>query len=199
MTDQKKQNSDHEPCENATMPDPQDKSRRTALRDLLVGAGVLTAYHAMPSKWSQPIIDQIILPAHAATSGSTLKDPCEVSVTKGTTGSSSVTVRVDGFVTPPTGNLPTAIVATPTGGSGGPVTVNTITAADGTFGALMTIPGGPGITMVTVVTTVTGASGSATCSVEVPKKSVSTTPSPTTTVPGPTTTAPLPTTTFVFI
>lgn len=176
MTDQKKQHEQEELHDQATMPDPQNKSRRTALRNLLVGAGALTAYKVLPSTWTQPIVDQIVLPAHAGTSGITLNDPCSVMVTSGTTGTASVTVRVDGFVTPATANLATTIVATPTGG-GGPVTVNTTTAADGTFGALITVTGGPGITLVSVVTTVTGASGSASCSAKVPAVE----PTPTTT------------------
>lgn len=179
MTDQKKQFTPpfHD---TETMPNPQNKGRRTALRKLLVGVGALTAYQVLPTKWTKPIIDQIVLPAHAGTSGVSLNDPCSVSLTKGTRSSSSVTVRVDGFVTPPTANLATAIVATPAG-AGSQVTVNTTTAADGTFGATITVPGGPGITAVGIVVMVTGADGSASCSVNVPKASPTTTASTSTT------------------
>jgi len=187
MTDQKKQipSGLHD---SEAMPDPQNKGRRTALRKLLVGAGALTTFQVLPTKWTKPIIDQIVLPAHAGTSGVSLNDPCSVALTKGTRSSSSVTVRVDGFVTPPTANLPTAVVATPTG-AGSPVTVNTTTAADGTLGVTITISGGPGITSVGVVTKVTGADGSATCSVNVPNPSPQPTPSPSTTPAATTTTS----------
>ncbi len=180
MTEQKKQHPSPKSHATKTVPDPQNQGRRTALRKLLVGAGALTAYQMLPTKWTRPVIDQIVLPAHAGTSGISLNDPCDLAVTKGTTGSSSVTVRVDGLVTPPTANLPVAIVADPVGGNGPPVTVNTTTAADGTYGATITVNGGPGITSVNVVTTVTGVDGSASCTATVPAPPT-TTPPPTTT------------------
>jgi hypothetical protein len=36
-----------------------------------VSVGVLAGYSVLPAKWTRPIIGQIILPAHAATSGAT--------------------------------------------------------------------------------------------------------------------------------
>lgn len=181
MTDQKKQNPPRELHDDKAMPDPQDKGRRTALRKLVIGAGALTAYHVLPVRWSQPIVEQIVLPAHAGTSGVSLFDPCTVKIISGDTTTATVTVSVDGYVTPPTANLPAQIVATPSGGGGGPVTVNTTTDAAGKFGATVTVGGGPGITKVSVVTTVTGAVNTASCAALVPKPGAKPTQGPGTT------------------
>ncbi len=46
-----------------------DKGRRKAIKALVGGVSAITAYHAFPTKWGTPIVEQIFLPAHAATSG----------------------------------------------------------------------------------------------------------------------------------
>lgn len=165
---------------------PESQERRTAMKKIAVGVGVLAGYSVLPEKWTQPIVGQISLPAHAATSGVMINDPCTVTLLSGDQSSATVTIRVDGFVTPPTANLPTTIVAQ------GTVTATTATTADGTFTADLTISGGPGITLVSVVTTVTGADGTASCSIAIPAvPTTSTTSAPgTTTRP---TTTPIPT------
>jgi len=43
--------------------------RRKAIKTIVGGAAALTAYHVLPVKWGTPIIEQVFLPAHAATSG----------------------------------------------------------------------------------------------------------------------------------
>ncbi|EKD37957.1 MAG: hypothetical protein ACD_75C00927G0004, partial [uncultured bacterium] len=48
------------------------------MQKIAVGVGVLAGCAVLPEKWTRPIIGQIVLPAHAATSGSTLHDPCAV-------------------------------------------------------------------------------------------------------------------------
>ncbi len=124
------------------------------------------------------------MPAHAATSGTAIHDPCSITLVSGNQSTASVSIRVDGYVTPPTANLPTAIVGTSSRGAS--ATVNTSTAADGTFQGTLTLNDGPGITSISVVTTVTGADGSAGCSINIPAAAVTTTLAPTTT-PTPTT------------
>ena len=172
---------------------PQNPGRRKAVKTIVGGVGALAAYHVMPTNWSKPIIEQVFLPAHAATSGTSLVDPCTLHLVSGTTASSTVVVHLDGFVVPATSGLPVEIVATPAG-AGTAVTTNTTTVSDGTFDATINIVGGPGITSVSVVTTVTGAAGSASCSVEVPTPTPETTSAPTTTPTPEETTTPEPTT-----
>lgn len=43
-----------------------DNSRRSTLKTLLVGGGTLTL-GALPSKWTKPVVDSVILPVHAQT------------------------------------------------------------------------------------------------------------------------------------
>jgi len=43
--------------------------RRKAIKTIVGGAAAFTAYNVLPVKWGTPIIEQIFLPAHAATSG----------------------------------------------------------------------------------------------------------------------------------
>ena len=51
-----------------------DHGRRIAMQKIAIGVGVLAGYSVLPEQWTRPIIGQIILPAHAATSGSSLHD-----------------------------------------------------------------------------------------------------------------------------
>lgn len=178
---------------------PKNTSRRKAVKTIVGSVGAITAYHMMPVNWSTPIIEQIFLPAHAAVSGLTLSDPCQIILISGDQTSVTVQISVSGSVSPPTGDLPVSIVVTPNGGSGGPVTVPTETADDGAFGATVTLTGGPGILGVAVVTSVSGASEPGYCTLALDKPSsggTTTTAAPTTTAPattGPPTT-PAPTT-----
>lgn len=136
----------------------ENSSRRKVVKNIIVATGAWAAYNCFPTKWNVPIIEQVFLPAHAATSGISLHDPCSLTV-------DSVTFLVDGYVTPPTEGLAVEIVATQTGGGGFNQvdTVNTITAADGTFSGIFGIYTS-NTTDIAVVTTVAGASGSASCS-----------------------------------
>jgi hypothetical protein len=140
-----------------------NEQRRSVLKKMAVGAGVLAGFAALPERWTTPIVGQIVLPAHAGTSGTSLNDPCSVTLTSGTTGTATVTVLVTGFVTPPTAAVPVHIVATATGGAGSSVSGDTTTDASGNFSMSLTVTGGPGITRVDTTTTVTGAAGAARC------------------------------------
>lgn len=48
---------------------PESQERRQAMKKIAVGVGVLAGYSVLPEKWTRPIVGQIVLPAHAATSG----------------------------------------------------------------------------------------------------------------------------------
>lgn len=154
-------------------------TRRSAIRKITVSVGVLAGISMLPEQWTKPIIGQVILPAHAGTSGSSLHDPCTVTLLEGNTGTPTVTVRVDGFVTPPTANLQVSIFANGNADRGA-IEAKTTTNAAGTFTATLVIQGGPGLTSVSVTTNVTGADGVARCSVHF-SEAPATTPAPATT------------------
>ena len=147
---------------------PVDQGRRSAMRKIAISVGVLASISVLPEQWTRPIIGQIVLPAHAGTSGATLHDPCTVKRQNGDQTTATVLIKVTGFTTPPTANLPVLVTATASGGANAVVTAQTTTSAAGTFEVFMTIGGGPGITSVAVTTTVTGADGIARCSVSFP-------------------------------
>jgi len=143
-------------------------SRRKAVKQIVGGVSAIAAYNMLPVRWEKPIIEQIFLPAHAAVSGITLSDPCTAELVSGNQESSIDVIRVSGFVTPPVAGLEVTVVATPNGGSGGPVTVTTSTGSDGTYSAEVTMVGGPGIVGVGATTTVAGVNGVAHCPVGIP-------------------------------
>lgn len=64
----KKNNKDinHHPI---VLADATKTSRRKVVKNLVFGVSALAAYSALPTKWGTPIIEQVFLPAHAATSG----------------------------------------------------------------------------------------------------------------------------------
>jgi hypothetical protein len=138
-------------------------TRRRAVKTIVGGVSALSAYHMIPVRWEHPLVEHIILPAHGATSGITISDPCAIIILAGDTASSQVIIRVEGFVNPPIGNLSVSIEAIPIGGTGSAVQVDTVTGEEGTFSSDLTLTGGPGITSVTVTTTVQGAADTATC------------------------------------
>ncbi len=84
---------------------PKNQARRKTIKKLVIGAGALAGYSMLPEQWTKPIIEQIILPAHAQTSGLTLIDPLTLTLLSGTQTSATVSVRVAGAVSPATQNL----------------------------------------------------------------------------------------------
>ncbi|MCP4007879.1 MAG: twin-arginine translocation signal domain-containing protein, partial [Proteobacteria bacterium] len=42
-------------------------SRRKLLKTIAAGSGAVVAGKSLPESWSKPVIDSVILPAHAAT------------------------------------------------------------------------------------------------------------------------------------
>jgi len=149
--------------------DPKDRGRRTALKKLLIGAGVLAGYQVLPKQWTKPLVEQVVLPAHAQTSGFSLTDPCEsVTLVSGNQDSIDVIINVEGYITPATANVTINIAATVTGGTGETTTNSTTTDGNGKYSLEMVVHGGPGITSVFVEITAIGATGSAQCSVSIP-------------------------------
>jgi hypothetical protein len=146
-----------------------DKSRRRAVKILVSGVGGLAAYQALPSNWTTPLIEQVFLPAHAATSASILSDPCTLTWLEGYQDDTSVTIRVDGFVTPPTANVQVQIEAYGTPESSKAIET-VVTDSEGIFSATLTLTTTTGIGAVHVVTTASGAVGQAMCSLDVPTK-----------------------------
>lgn len=47
----------------------ENAGRRKAVKTIVGGVAAVAAYNVLPSKWGTPIIEQVFLPAHAATSG----------------------------------------------------------------------------------------------------------------------------------
>ncbi len=47
------------------------QTRRSALKKMLVGTGVVAGAAALPDKWAKPIVDKVLVPAHAQTSTTT--------------------------------------------------------------------------------------------------------------------------------
>lgn len=87
-----------------TQPEPSPERRRDSLRKLLAGGGIVIGAESLPGSWSRPLIDSVVLPAHAQTS---LADPCSLDITE---TSSGVDVIVNGFVSPPTGGVEVEIL-----------------------------------------------------------------------------------------
>jgi hypothetical protein len=45
-----------------------DKSRRKLLKSIAAGSGAIVAGKSLPENWSRPVVDSVMLPAHAQTS-----------------------------------------------------------------------------------------------------------------------------------
>ena len=46
-----------------------NRNRRNALKKLLAGSGAVVASQSIPEKWAKPVVDSVMLPGHAQTSG----------------------------------------------------------------------------------------------------------------------------------
>ena len=78
-----------------------NKSRRKLLKSIAAGSGAVIAGKSLPESWSKPVVDSVMLPAHAQTSPSPCT-PCLVAATYcggGGSGSIDMDVAIDGTVT----------------------------------------------------------------------------------------------------
>ena len=53
---------------NAKEEQGQLESRRKALKNIIIGGGAVAGANFLPDKWVQPIVNAVVVPAHAATS-----------------------------------------------------------------------------------------------------------------------------------
>ena len=67
----------------------QKESRRKALKTTLIGGAVIST-GVLPDKWKKPVLDSVILPSHAETTGDTDSGGPDTT----TTGSPNVTENV---------------------------------------------------------------------------------------------------------
>ena len=129
-------------------------NRRSWLKTGAVSAGTFATIGALvPNRWQKPIINHVLMPAHAQMSfAGSLRDPCDVQLVSGDATSTEVVVQVTGSVIPPTGGVDVTITAVtmPLGGTAGPI--NVVTAADGTYASPDITLTGPGINTVDVTT-----------------------------------------------
>jgi hypothetical protein len=58
---------------SSEFPHESRNARRSALKTLLVGGGIVTTSKGLPEAWTRPVVDAVMLPAHAQTSA------CEIS------------------------------------------------------------------------------------------------------------------------
>ncbi len=58
-----------------------NRDRRRSLKKIALGGGMVASMAALPSKWIKPIVDKVILPAHALTSTTTTINPCNDTLT----------------------------------------------------------------------------------------------------------------------
>ena len=49
------------------MSEKSNEGRRRLIKKLAIGGGVATTASSMPTKWVKPVLDSVILPAHAQT------------------------------------------------------------------------------------------------------------------------------------
>ncbi|MFZ0486919.1 MAG: hypothetical protein WAL83_07965 [Arenicellales bacterium] len=143
--------------------------RRDTLRKLAVSGGVIGAAGA----WSKPVVDSVVLPAHAQTS-LPLEDPCS-GVTIIPLGPTTFDVKVAGFVLGPNNaGIPIHIEVRVSGGSTGPDTrmTNTTTNASGHYSATLgTFNGCDGPSVLATISS-SAFAGEAQCSTSNAKKCI---------------------------
>lgn len=154
--------------------------RRRALRKIAAGLGTLAGYSVLPEQWTRPVISHVVLPAHAETSGEfpqdpgsirpTLQDPCSLQLLW--RDRDYVIIQVEGYLTPPTGNVNVTIAAEFDAGIGNTVSTTT-TDAGGHFSEILTVTvAGKGNVVVT--TSAAGADGVGHCSISTSSNPVGT-------------------------
>lgn len=151
-------------------PGSSPEQRREMLRKILAGSGIVIGAGSLSGKWSRPVIDSVILPAHAQTS---LSDPCALSVT---VISGGVEVVVTGLVLPPTGGVVVTILVELLSAATvvDTITIMATTNATGVYTSALVTLSGMGATEVRATTSLSGV-GSAVCQEFLPTTTTTTT------------------------
>jgi len=121
----------------------QNENRRKLLKSIAAGSGAVIAGKSLPESWSKPVVDSVMLPAHAQTSPSPCT-PCLVAALYGEgSGCSGITVDVaiDGTVTVDTPSLDSPQTDTVDPCAGGAFSVTGNTGGGGSGGGTETISG----------------------------------------------------------
>jgi hypothetical protein len=69
-----------------------NESRRKLLKSIAAGSGAVIAGKSLPENWSRPVVDSVMLPAHAETS----PPPCDISGDWGDQADNTFTLPVNG-------------------------------------------------------------------------------------------------------
>lgn len=55
-----------------------DQSRRKLIKSIAAGSGAVIAGKSLPENWTRPVVDSVLLPSHAQTSGQSFNGPATV-------------------------------------------------------------------------------------------------------------------------
>lgn len=89
-----------------------NKGRRKAIRQIALGVGTLAGVSILPETWTRPIIGQIIIPAHAATSGAIVSS-MSAEWRQGDATTNTVIVKISGYISPTMAGQTVTVTATP--------------------------------------------------------------------------------------
>lgn len=70
-------------------------SRRKLLKSLAAGSGAVVAGKSLPESWSRPVIDSVILPAHASTTDDTGSGGTDTTDSSGTDNTTTTTTTAE--------------------------------------------------------------------------------------------------------
>jgi hypothetical protein len=119
----------------------QEKRRKAVKNILMAGGSAITAGQLGSEKWIKPVVDSVVLPAHAATSvvGFSLTDPVSLTYVCGGTSDEDVIVDIGGFIDVEIAGITVHLELTWTAFGGEtltvtpPISVDVVTAADGSY------------------------------------------------------------------
>lgn len=112
MKDNKENNlSEKDVTENRAT--DQEKRRKAVKNILMVGGTAITAGQVAGTKWTKPVIESVVLPAHAATSGPgfSINDPVSLAYQCSDSGS-DVVIDVTGYIDQPIAGIKVRLVLT---------------------------------------------------------------------------------------
>lgn len=117
----------------------QEKRRKAVKNILMAGGTAITAGQVAGTKWTKPVIESVVLPAHAATSvvGFSITDP--VFLTYECSGP-NVIIDIGGYIDQPIAGIRVSLMLTWSNISGfqpltvlPPLNIEVVTAADGSY------------------------------------------------------------------